>query len=398
MTLLYWAMALTLIWSPAGLVLLLCWLWKAPADPEFMARLPRVQLRLWAYCAVLLIFPAFWTSPHPLLHGVGALGRYLLPAYLWFLLGARFGERETQRTVIKGLIAGALGLSALSLLGLLLRFLPIHATVEGSLVVQWHGSGPGSLRAQGLDMNANVLGALLVLLLPVGFYALRTAQADAAQTVMKSANRLKIGLGFMLWGGAIVASGSRNALLGLVFCLLLWRYGFTLPGRRSRRGALSGVLGGVLGSLLGILVLLGLWLRLEQLLHWHSASAGWFTGRFQVFAVGLSMWCAYPLTGMGILSVERLYPLFYTGWPQVAHLHNAFLQVAVESGLPAMLVLSTLVGATIFKRWRSNTLLHRTQAISLTVLVALSLGDHVLLDFRVLFVVLVLTALKLTSD
>jgi O-antigen ligase len=70
---------------------------------------------------------------------------------------------------------------------------------------------------------------------------------------------------------------------------------------------------------------------------------------------GLEMIRDYPLTGVGVDMVDRLYPLYRRDdaprW-RVPHLHNNFVQIAAERGLPALAAYLWLIGAFFTVTWR----------------------------------------------
>jgi O-antigen ligase len=70
---------------------------------------------------------------------------------------------------------------------------------------------------------------------------------------------------------------------------------------------------------------------------------------------GLRMVGERPLLGIGPDLVKRLYPIYrHPSAPRwnVPHLHNAFLQVAAERGLPALGALLALLGGSALAAWR----------------------------------------------
>ncbi len=70
---------------------------------------------------------------------------------------------------------------------------------------------------------------------------------------------------------------------------------------------------------------------------------------------GTQMVRDYPLTGVGLGMVSRLYPLYRRDdaprW-RVPHLHNNPLQIAAERGLPALAAYFWLLGAFFTHTWR----------------------------------------------
>ena len=70
---------------------------------------------------------------------------------------------------------------------------------------------------------------------------------------------------------------------------------------------------------------------------------------------GIEMIRDYPLTGVGLDMVDRLYPLYRRDdaprW-RVPHLHNNLVQIAAERGLPALGAYLWLIGAFFTVTWR----------------------------------------------
>ena len=70
---------------------------------------------------------------------------------------------------------------------------------------------------------------------------------------------------------------------------------------------------------------------------------------------GLRMVGERPLLGFGPDLVKRVYPLYrHPTAPRllVPHLHNSYIQVAAERGIPALAVLLALLGSAAAAAWR----------------------------------------------
>jgi putative inorganic carbon (HCO3(-)) transporter len=77
--------------------------------------------------------------------------------------------------------------------------------------------------------------------------------------------------------------------------------------------------------------------------------------RVCMLAAGGSMIAERPLFGLGPDMVERRYPLYRPPTApryQVPHLHNSFVQLAAERGLPALAAYLALTGASAWTAWR----------------------------------------------
>ena len=70
---------------------------------------------------------------------------------------------------------------------------------------------------------------------------------------------------------------------------------------------------------------------------------------------GWNMISERPLLGHGPRMVEELYPIYrHPTAPRhsVPHLHNSYLQLAAERGLPALLAMIVLIGVGLRRAWR----------------------------------------------
>ncbi len=77
--------------------------------------------------------------------------------------------------------------------------------------------------------------------------------------------------------------------------------------------------------------------------------------RLCMVKAGLAMVAERPLFGLGPEMVERRYPIYREPTAprfQVPHLHNTFLQLAAERGLPALAAYLALLGGSAWAAWR----------------------------------------------
>jgi O-antigen ligase len=96
---------------------------------------------------------------------------------------------------------------------------------------------------------------------------------------------------------------------------------------------------------------------------------------------GVEMIRDYPITGVGLDMVERMYPLYRRDdaprW-RVPHLHNNIMQIAAERGLPALAAYLWLMGAFFTVTWRALPRLsgrsRAAVATSLASVVAISIA------------------------
>lgn len=77
--------------------------------------------------------------------------------------------------------------------------------------------------------------------------------------------------------------------------------------------------------------------------------------RLCMLDAGLRMIVQHPVTGIGPEMVEEMYPIYRPDTAprfQRPHLHNTFLQLAAERGLPALVAYLALMGLTLAAAWR----------------------------------------------
>ena len=78
--------------------------------------------------------------------------------------------------------------------------------------------------------------------------------------------------------------------------------------------------------------------------------------RLCMLEAGLRMTAAHPWVGVGPEFAERLYPIYRhptASRLNVPHLHNSYVEIAAERGVPALLALLALFGASIRVGWRA---------------------------------------------
>jgi putative inorganic carbon (HCO3(-)) transporter len=79
-------------------------------------------------------------------------------------------------------------------------------------------------------------------------------------------------------------------------------------------------------------------------------------GRLEVWGLGISMVQGFPFTGIGLGAfpdvVRGLFPFAKDIYLKVPHVHNLFLQIAVDLGLPGLIAWLAILGATTVTSWR----------------------------------------------
>jgi O-antigen ligase len=295
----------------------------------------------------------------PLYHVAGWISHYGLPAWVFHRLRGRSHLRLA-------LLGGGLLLALIGLgnyfLGWSLRWQALRLPVyDGAYILDVYLMYPFG-RARGFSLHPNTLGALLLLVLPLTVATLRSLTAFwprmlAAVVCLSMALCLAVTFSRAAWIGSVV---------GLSW--LVWGW-----GQRARWALLGGALGAVLllwasgqGALLQA--------RMSSLLDpTYTSNAS----RLDIWRAAWQMLCDWPWTGVGILQVESQYGGYQLGRENIAHLHNLYLQTAVESGLLASGFLWLLL---ILMFWRIR--LREVRAAILAYAVA-SLFDYTLADLRV---------------
>jgi O-antigen ligase len=202
-----------------------------------------------------------------------------------------------------------------------------------------------------------------------GFYGHYTTYAEVLQLVGSLACGLFIALGRKRsWRGALLAA----AIVGLSAALLLtvtrasWLsfllsiVVMSLAGLGSRRAALAVALGALLVIPLGLYVL-----QQKRGVGFFDRKDGSITWRTTVYREGFELFVREPrhlLVGVGMDSLKRHWRewgLFDGGRLPVGHMHSTPLQLALERGLPALLLwlaVVSLYARMLWRLWRVRAL------------------------------------------
>ncbi len=207
--------------------------------------------------------------------------------------------------------------------------------------------------APAIDLNPNLIAGSLVLALPLGLGGVAWGwMRRYRRAAIVGASALCLGL------AALVLTASRGAWLGLAAGLLT---ASCLEGRSylARRPLVRRLADGLLmGLLLAGLIGFSLALTWPNLEPWLDTLPRGATviSRLKLWRDSLTLIGDYPFTGSGLGSTEMVYSsyvlLLHVGFID-RHVHNLLLQIAVEQGLPGLVIFLGLLGLALGElvRW-----------------------------------------------
>ncbi len=231
----------------------------------------------------------------------------------------------------------------------------------------------------GDTFNPNVIAGAVALLLPFGLaktLALGCSRAPADRAAAWGAGLIVLAMAALL-----VLTWSRAAYLALA--IGLWLMGALYRPRVLVPLAMAILAGLVLGaSIFG-------WDQVAQAFESSFLLGGWGK-RLELWSRGLHLVARFPLTGVGldcfVPVTTQLYPLPSWAEGRVYHVHNLFLQLAVDLGLPGLLAYLVVLAWSMRQAWgawhglkragrREEVLLAAACVASLAVLIVQGLLD-----------------------
>lgn len=234
-------------------------------------------------------------------------------------------------------------------------------TTAWGIVETFNGNGGGEngLRLRGtLGHYMTAGGELMIIALIFAAVALWFRSKTMRIVALSATLFLLIGLAMTQSRNAYV-----GAAAGMLVLLLLWRKGvvFLLP------------------FALSLIVLASPDIVRERIFHIADLSDASVVNRLNMAETGMRIIADFPLFGVGPQQVERVYERYRTpeAPPDVPHLHNNFVQLAAERGVPAMLVWTWLmisIGAghlRLFRKDNAPVWLKITASAGLAAVVAL---------------------------
>lgn len=324
---------------------------------------------------------------------------WFLALFLAFLLAGRRSSEAERCTVYKVVLLANLAL--LALIGIMQLFYD-----NGKLL--WIRESSQELRSIGPYVNPNHFGGIMELAVPwlLG-YSWWRFRKGGIQAIKEPQAPVALGAGLLcLVAGIFSASKMAAAMiaLGLVILVLL-----CLRTARSRVLALTAV---VVLSAVGIFGFGGTELA-KRIDDFSSASAGDLAQyeRVVVWKAALPMVADYPLTGVGFGAFGQVFSGYVPPgetrlWLQ---LHNDYLEVLVEGGLVAAVLLMALLwayGRRLIRTQFAGTLGRTFAPARIGMVVGLvCLALHALVDFNhqipgnaLMFVVIAAVAMHRHSE
>ncbi|MCI0453283.1 MAG: O-antigen ligase family protein [Candidatus Latescibacteria bacterium] len=250
-----------------------------------VARVPQNMLMLWFYAAIIMSH-VVWLNPATTIE---ATMEFLPTLVMYFLVSTLVSTHGKLKFTVNLIVIGTL---FLAITGFIQYF--TGAGLGGKETYQ------GRIQAVGIFSDPNDLGLALVVVLPF-FYLKLTEDSKLWQKPLAF-----IGLGIILYALFLTQSRGGILALGVILVLLL-----------TRR------LGRTFGIVTGALVFLAIFALAPRMgsISTEEASAH---GRVEAWSVGLDLFEAYPIFGVGMNNFTEYH--FRTA-------HNSFVLCATELGM-----------------------------------------------------------------
>jgi O-antigen ligase len=202
-----------------------------------------------------------------------------------------------------------------------------YLSAAGTISNYLAGAASPELRYAATGFDANELGLMLALSLPMGLYLARR-QSSMLLKLFFQCHLPFVALGLLL-------TASRAAVLAAALGLMAGCWGIGAPGRRI--GRISGVVISV-AAVAVWLVPETSWRRLSTMED--SIRDAKLSQREKIWAAGLRVFPEHPIIGVGAGTYAVAVPPV-AGKPKVAH--NVFISVLVETGIIGFLVYLALL-------------------------------------------------------
>ena len=297
--------------------LVLCWIGNS-------VRTSQIQFRSTSLDRLILFFVAWGFlsvlfSMQPLYSLQEFQSEMVTHFFFFYLVVTHLETRQAINRVLSALVVGAAIMGCFGIYEVL------------STKLTWTR---GARRLASLTSDYNYASTYFMLIIPILLYTIRIARST----------RMKMAI-FSLWVinlFALYFTFSRAAWLGLMVA------GVVLASYERRAVLWTTITGIVLGILFLFATPQGQWF-------FHSMKGFDGGGRLSALAFGVQHVAAHPLVGIGYGRESMIRVLPVPSEMREAglwHLHNLFLQVALEMGIPgSLLLLALVVGlARVFRR------------------------------------------------
>lgn len=250
--------------------------------------------------------------------------RYASFVALFFALTQLLADRVLVRHAMWALLTSCALAGAIALRGFLLEQLPVATLPHG---------------------NPNDVAFMLGTTLPIGFGLARNAAAARAQQPWRAYAEIAVAaLMTVIIAASVVLSASRSALVGLAAAALLQ----IVLDRRYARPILAGC--AVAALAVALLVLINPAHVLRGVRSKHQVAQANVTNRLQAWGEAIRLTAAHPWFGVGPGNFQFYYAdRWQPGIEPLGVVHNTFLDIAAELGVPAACLFLGFLGLTFVR-------------------------------------------------
>jgi O-antigen ligase len=282
------------------------------------------------------------------------LANFLPYLLLFSVLPYLLKGTEPLTRLATDVVIATIPINLLALLEYVLRAEGIPRWLRRTALSRWYRARPHAGRAMVMFGHPNALAGYLVLVLGLGlglilYYLWQRRSVRERQTpLLPNWQMVLLYIGTFSCLLGIFASGSRNGLLVAMAQLLV----FSLFTKASRIVLISGAVG-LVGLITGA-AWLGIGGRSLSLADWADDP------RVGVWRFAFSLLKQRPFLGWGLGNYKLQYPPgLIPDYDYVAHPHNFWLLLAVEAGIPVMLLFTLFVGRICYRAvkqlWAKST-------------------------------------------
>ncbi len=208
-------------------------------------------------------------------------------------------------------------------------------------------------------IHPNIIGGALAFFIPLlasllwdgwEFKIMRFVKNARLADIVRVSSRPFLIFSLAITSITLLLTQSRGAIAGVsigLFVLALWhdrRFLWAIPL-----------------AALGLFVMVQVWGSgnlAEFLSRMDTTGGGTFPGRMEIWQRAIYMIQDFPFTGVGIGTFDPvahvLYPFFLAGPVfQIPHAHNMLLEVAVDLGIPGLVLYAALLSGFAFSAWKA---------------------------------------------